>query len=328
MDSEGPRATHSASIPAPPPELDVSIIVLTYNRKDALKQCLMSLALSNTSQFSSEVIVVDCGSTDGTQSMVRDCFPTACLLTHDAPVLPCQSLQEGTNVARGKYALRVDDDNIVAPDMINELMHAAIEDPRVAFCGAVAFDTRGNVAWNRGTRFSKFLTMSVPADEPLEPTRSSPIYDVDLVDNVYLFRRELVKMVGGFGPLSLFPWSLEDAVPQVRLKAIGYRIVSSLNARTTHQRQRTTLNIAQSFYLTRSRIVFMRRILGIEGFRFEALSVLFTTWHFFAKLAQVRPGPDYFRLTKAMMRAYWEGRILASLPPDEERLGKETRAQT
>lgn len=48
----------------------VSVIVITYNRKDDLKVCLDSL---KDQQFSSyEVIVVDNNSTDGTASMVRE----------------------------------------------------------------------------------------------------------------------------------------------------------------------------------------------------------------------------------------------------------------
>jgi GT2 family glycosyltransferase len=48
----------------------VTVLVLTYNRKDALKICLDSVAKQDFPTF--EVIVVDNNSTDGTASMIRE----------------------------------------------------------------------------------------------------------------------------------------------------------------------------------------------------------------------------------------------------------------
>ncbi|GAI94262.1 unnamed protein product, partial [marine sediment metagenome] len=50
-------------------ELDVSIIIPTYNRKDSLRETLTSLVQQTWPTDCFEVIVVDDGSTDGTEKV-------------------------------------------------------------------------------------------------------------------------------------------------------------------------------------------------------------------------------------------------------------------
>jgi glycosyltransferase involved in cell wall biosynthesis len=50
--------------------MDISIVIPTYNRKSKLKACLDSLFAQTCAQDSFEIIVVDDGSTDGTEAML------------------------------------------------------------------------------------------------------------------------------------------------------------------------------------------------------------------------------------------------------------------
>ncbi len=59
--------------------LDLSIIIVSWNTRELLRGCLVSLPAA-TAGISVEVLVVDNASTDGTPAMVRAGFPEIVLL--------------------------------------------------------------------------------------------------------------------------------------------------------------------------------------------------------------------------------------------------------
>src|SRR5947208_2050021 len=65
----------AAVIPASPPaaDEDVCAVVVTFNRRELLRECL--LALREQTRRPQRVIVVDNASTDGTPELVRAEFP-------------------------------------------------------------------------------------------------------------------------------------------------------------------------------------------------------------------------------------------------------------
>ncbi|MFA5334722.1 MAG: glycosyltransferase family 2 protein, partial [Candidatus Omnitrophota bacterium] len=52
--------------------LFLSVVIPTYNRKDLLKECLESLFDQTYPTEDYEIVVVDDGSTDGTEDLLRD----------------------------------------------------------------------------------------------------------------------------------------------------------------------------------------------------------------------------------------------------------------
>ena len=51
----------------------ITILIPTFNRRTLLKRALNSIYRQTYTEF--EIIVVDDGSTDGTEKMIRDLFP-------------------------------------------------------------------------------------------------------------------------------------------------------------------------------------------------------------------------------------------------------------
>ncbi len=62
--------------PRPAPPLDLAIVILNYNTRDLLRDCLRSL-LNTRGDFSWQVVVVDNASRDGSVDMVREEFVSA-----------------------------------------------------------------------------------------------------------------------------------------------------------------------------------------------------------------------------------------------------------
>lgn len=51
---------------------EVSIIIPSYNRKDKLRRCLKSLLNQTYSKRKYEIIIIDDGSTDGTEKAIKE----------------------------------------------------------------------------------------------------------------------------------------------------------------------------------------------------------------------------------------------------------------
>ena len=61
--------------------MDVSVIIVSYNTRELLKDCLRSV-FDNTENLVYEVIVVDNNSKDGSVQMIEERFPQVLLLSN------------------------------------------------------------------------------------------------------------------------------------------------------------------------------------------------------------------------------------------------------
>lgn len=96
---------HSAAAAA---RIDLTIVVLSFNRRDALRVTLRSLQTDEPTR-GAQVIVVDNASTDGSAEMVRTEFPAARIIPLDAN-LGVAGFNRGVAAADGELVLVLDDD--------------------------------------------------------------------------------------------------------------------------------------------------------------------------------------------------------------------------
>jgi GT2 family glycosyltransferase/glycosyltransferase involved in cell wall biosynthesis len=107
---------------------DISVIIPTYNRCAALASCLAALEQQSLAKERFEVIVVDDGSTDGTEQLCQGLsmsFPLVYLRQPNAGAGAARKL--GSEVARGKYLLLFNDDTLAAPELLAEHLRAQHE---------------------------------------------------------------------------------------------------------------------------------------------------------------------------------------------------------
>jgi glycosyltransferase involved in cell wall biosynthesis len=81
----------------------LSVVVPSCNTKSYLRACLQSLM--QTLPMSSEVIVVDDASRDGSARMVADSFPHVRLVRNSARQGITAAMNQGFRAARGAYVL-------------------------------------------------------------------------------------------------------------------------------------------------------------------------------------------------------------------------------
>jgi GT2 family glycosyltransferase len=102
------------------PEFLASVIISTYNRRDALVETLRALGKQTVPAVSYEIVVVDDGSTDRTEEAVTDLGLPCTVRSFRHPVN--QGVSAGRNLAirnaSGRYLILLSDDVIVPDDFI------------------------------------------------------------------------------------------------------------------------------------------------------------------------------------------------------------------
>lgn len=111
----------------------VSAIIVAYNSRDWLAECLPSLAAQTYPAL--EVIVIDNASTDGVGPWLAEHFPAAKYLRLDPAVALAAAISRGADLAAGAYLLVLNPDIRLAPTAVAELVAVALAQPT---CGAVA----------------------------------------------------------------------------------------------------------------------------------------------------------------------------------------------
>lgn len=104
--------------------MDLSIIIVNWNVKTLLGNCLRSLqdACQTAGMLTSEIIVVDSASTDGSPDMVRQEFSQVRLIASDENLGYAGGNNAGVAAAQGRYLLLLNPDTVVKPDALTQMV--------------------------------------------------------------------------------------------------------------------------------------------------------------------------------------------------------------
>ena len=97
--------------------MDVSIIIVNFNTKELLSNCINSI-YKNTKDITFEIIVSDNGSTDGSIEMLKSTFPNVILLENNQNLGFGTANNKALKKANGKYILYLNSDTIILNNAI------------------------------------------------------------------------------------------------------------------------------------------------------------------------------------------------------------------
>ncbi len=92
---------------------ELSIIIVNYNTRQLLENCLTSVFKAVSPKGGLEVIVVDNNSTDDSRKMVVKKFQEVRLIENEQPLGFARANNEGRQVAKGKYLLFLNSDTVI-----------------------------------------------------------------------------------------------------------------------------------------------------------------------------------------------------------------------
>ena len=254
--------------------VDLSVVVVSWNVRDLLRQCLNSI-LDIRSPLLVEVIVVDNASTDGSVEMVRAEFPNACLITNTENRGFPAANNQGIAVAQGRHVLLLNSDAEVVGEALATMVAYADTHPDVGVVGPQLLNPDGSVQSSR-RRFPTMTTAFFESTwlEPYAPLRMLERYyvlgqpddatlDVDWVKGAALMaRREAIKQVGPMDE-GFFMYS-EELDWCRRFREAGWRVVYLPTAQVVHHEGKSSEQVVASrhIYFQTSKVRYFRKYYG------------------------------------------------------------------
>ena len=123
--------------------MDLSIVIVNYNVKYFLEQCLHSIAKSMEGLVG-EIIVVDNDSVDGSNQMLKEKFPDVILLANKKNLGFSKANNQGIKISKGKYVLILNPDTILQEDTLKKCFHFMEENRNAGSLGVKMIDGKGN----------------------------------------------------------------------------------------------------------------------------------------------------------------------------------------
>jgi GT2 family glycosyltransferase len=202
----------------------VAVIVLNWNGRDITAECLESLQLVTYPNF--EVILVDNGSADGSAEFFRRNYPLVLLLENGQNLGFAGGNNAGIKTAlqRGAdYVLLLNNDIIVDPDFLSQMVAAGEAHSEVGFLGPkIYYYDRPNVMWYAGGEISlrRGLSRHYGFGENDRGQYEDPSYVNFVTGCSLLVKCDAIRNIG-FLDEAMFCYG-EDADLCIRARKAGY----------------------------------------------------------------------------------------------------------
>jgi len=251
--------------------MDLSIVVVNWNTRSLLAQCLRSVEENvRTCQLADvETFVVDNASTDGSAQMVRECFPQVHLIENSENVGFARASNQALGQARGRYVVLLNSDTEVHPGALQTMVVFMDAHPEAGGCGPRLLNADGSLQpschpmltparefWRLMflDRFCRRATYSQAKWDPRQPRRVEVIKGACL-----LLRREALEEVGLLDE-QYFMYT-EEMDLCYRLLATGWEFWWVPQAVVTHYGEASSRQVAEEMYiqLYRSKVQFHRK---------------------------------------------------------------------
>lgn len=245
--------------------MDLVTVIVNYNTKDLLLACLDSIFASEDG-FSSQVIVVDNASTDGSAQAVEERLPQVRLMRNRENLGYAQANNQGLRHAEARYYLLLNPDTVLARDTLARMLRFMEERPEVGIAGPklVLADGRLDLACRRSfpspeVSFYRMVGLSRLFPRSRRFGRYNLTYldpdqvtEVDSVVGAFMLIRADVLEQVGYLDEAFFMYG-EDLDLAYRAKAVGWKVYYNPEVEVLHyKRSASTQNrkVARTaFYL-------------------------------------------------------------------------------
>jgi GT2 family glycosyltransferase len=122
---------------------DVSVIVVNWNTRQLLRDCIESI-LAHPDGYAVEIVVVDNHSTDGSVEMVREQYPAVHLIANAENTGFARANNQGVRAASGRYVLLLNSDAMLTAGALRSLMTLAESNARIGMVGARLVNADGS----------------------------------------------------------------------------------------------------------------------------------------------------------------------------------------
>jgi GT2 family glycosyltransferase len=257
---------------------DVSVIIVSWNAREFLRNCLNSIQEVGRSTVR-EIIVVDNASIDGSAEMVADQFPEVLLIRSAENLGFARANNLGIKRSSGSWLALVNSDVIVHANCFPKLVDFLSSHEKVGLVGPKIFGGDGRLQpscrrlptlWN--TTCQTFALPSIFPRSNLFSGRQLPLSTYESAQEVevlsgcfWMARRSAVDQVGGLDERFFF--YAEDVDWCKRFWDNGWKIMLVPEATATHFGGGSSANapLRYSIEMIRANLLYWRKHRGVVG---------------------------------------------------------------
>lgn len=193
-------------------EVSLSIIIVNYNVRFFLEQCIYSIRQA-TKQLNIEIFVVDNYSSDDSVAVIQSLFPDVKVIANTENVGFSKANNQALKMATGKYVLFLNPDTLLSENTLSVCFDFMNQNPNAGACGVRHLNGNGNylpeskrglpTPWvsfckmsGLGNMFPKSKTFSGYYLGHLDATQTQTI---EVLSGAFMYVRKLVlDEIGGF----------------------------------------------------------------------------------------------------------------------------------
>jgi N-acetylglucosaminyl-diphospho-decaprenol L-rhamnosyltransferase len=236
-----------------------SVIIVHRNGADMIIKVLAALD-QTLAGGRDEIILVDNGSGDDSLARVRESHPAVRVVANGCNSGFAHACNQGLAVARGRYALFLNNDAFLPGDALDRFEQDFAEHPRAALIGGQLIGPGGESQRSVGFAPDFLSEMGLRRKRAREPAPGTRPREVEtLVGACMALRREAVDSAG---PLDEdFFFYFEETEWCIRLRRRGWQVLYDPRVRITHLKGASTLPLRRGaqIEMLRSRLLFYRK---------------------------------------------------------------------
>jgi len=243
----------------------VGVTIVNWNLAEDTLACLDSVFRMTFPSF--EVTVVDNGSSDRSVERIRKRFPQVHQLRNESNEGFAFAANQGIERALARdcdYALILNNDTIVAPDLLQDLVAEGEKDPEIGVLSPrIFFFNEPERTWHLAARWHPWLPMPVDIWQA-----DATLVEADFVSGCgMLLRRRMLDEIGAFDT-RYFMYG-EDIDLCARARQAGYRVVAVPRARMWHRVSASASKLSRDtrYWRKRNQIIVYRRYLPRRSLR-------------------------------------------------------------
>jgi O-antigen biosynthesis protein len=253
--------------------MKLSVVIVNYNVKYFLEQCLYSVRRA-TEGIPAEVFVVDNNSVDGSGKMVREKFPEVIFIENKENTGFSKANNQAIHLSKGEYVLLLNPDTVVEDDTFSKCISFMDGHPDAGGLGVKMIDGKGNflpeskrglptpsVAFYKIFGLSKFFPKSrIFGKYHLGFLDKDEINQVEVLSGAFMLLRKSVLEKTGLLDETFFMYG-EDIDLSYRILKAGYKNYYFPETRIIHYKGESTkkgsINYVIMFY--NAMIIFARK---------------------------------------------------------------------
>jgi GT2 family glycosyltransferase len=244
--------------------MDLSIVIVNYNVKYFLEQCLHSVERASRN-METEVFVVDNNSVDGSCAMVQEKFSWVKLIRNDENLGFSVANNQAIRESSGKYVLLLNPDTVIEEDTLDKCMSYMDEHPDAGGLGVKMIDGNGEflpeskrALPSPGVAFYKIFGLSrlfpksrIFGRYHLGYLDRDKVHSIDILPGAFLMLRKSALDEVGLLDETFFMYG-EDIDLSYRLIKAGYKNIYFPETTIIHYKGESTkkgsLNYVMTFY--------------------------------------------------------------------------------